>query len=76
MIGAYLTPHEITTYTILFKELWCIFSCSYEEIPHIYPWIGEHEIITYKVSNPIQKLSFPIHPHKISTVKVGILKVG
>lgn len=56
-IGADCSLEEIKTYTALFRESCDVFSCCYEEIPGIDPWIVQHEIKNFpNVKHVQQKL--------------------
>jgi hypothetical protein len=69
------SPEEIHIYTDLFKELWDVFTWSYEEMSGIDPRIIEHEITTYPYTKSIQQKLRPVNPRKVEAIKVEVEKL-
>jgi hypothetical protein len=74
-IGASCSPEEIVTYTSLFKEFCDIFAWSYEEMSGIDPAIVVHEIKTYPGAKPFWQRLRPVHPRKVTTIKLEVEKL-
>ena len=74
-IGQNCTPEEVTTLTTLFKELCDVCSYSYKEMLGIDPSIVIHEIKTYPDAKPVYQKLRPVHPRKMTTIKVEVEKL-
>jgi hypothetical protein len=74
-IGAVCSPKEITAYKALFQEYRDIFSWSYTEMPGLDPSIVEHRIDTWPDITPVLQKQRPLHPSKVTAIKVEIDKL-
>jgi hypothetical protein len=74
-IGTACSPKELTAYKDLFQEFWDIFVWSYTEMPILDPSIVEHCIDTFLDITPIRQKQRPLHPSKVTTIKVEIDKL-
>jgi hypothetical protein len=74
-LGANCTPDEVVSYTALFKEFCDVFAWNYEEMPGIDPSIVIHEIKTYPDAKPVRQKIHPVHPKKITAIKVEVKKL-
>jgi hypothetical protein len=74
-IRASCSPDEIVTYKSLFKEFCDIFAWSYEEMSGIDPNIVIHEIKTYPNAKLVRQHLCPVHPRKVTTIKLEVEKL-
>jgi hypothetical protein len=74
-IGVDCSSKEIMIYTKILKELFDVFTWSYEEIPGIDPLIVEHDIKTYPDAKHVRQQFIVVNPRKDPAIKEEVEKL-